>query len=294
MKINQVEMYLCALKTGSIAEAARKLGKSRTTVSAALGALEDELGVTLLNRTGNQIIPTDIGDAISNDCERLLLIAKDIQFRCEQSISGMESAIRIARDDALPESLWRQLLRDMRSQFPHTSISIYCAPPQELEEMISQNLVDVAYGLLPHQSSHSRLEQRDLGQIRMMSVAHHAHSLNQLRKVTKTDLERFTEIAIGYIDEETMKIVTPKSGKYIALSFYEHLRDAVLDQTGWSHLPALLINQHLREGTLKVIKYNHAMSWQVYAEVVENDARRTPAIQWISQQIEAYLFNNSD
>ena len=86
----------------------------------------------------------------------------------------------------------------------------------------------------------------------------------------------------------------PKAGKYIALSFYEHLRDAVLDQTGWSSLPAILIKQHLREGTLKVIKYNRAMNWQSYGEVVENEARRGTVVKWLSEQLETYLFDESD
>ncbi|WP_305838583.1 LysR family transcriptional regulator [Photobacterium leiognathi] len=294
MRTNQIEMFLYAIKTGSIAEAARKPWKSRTTVSAALSALEDELGIALLNRTGNQIIPTDVGEAIANDFERRLLIARDIETRCAQHLAGVESTIRIARDDSLPEPVWRKLLREIRHQFPQTSVSIYSAPPQELEEMATQNLVDVAYGLIPDTHQLSRLHQIDLGQIRVMSVAHKDHPLSQLRKVTSADLERFTEIAVAYIDEENLKIVTPKAGKYIALSFYEHLRDAVLDQTGWSYLPAILIKQHLREGTLKVIKYNRAMSWQAYGEVVESESRRTPVIKWLSDQIETYLFDESD
>ncbi|SMY16730.1 LysR family transcriptional regulator [Photobacterium aquimaris] len=294
MKIAQIEMFLSTIKTGSIAEAARRHGKSRTTVSASLSALEDHLGVELLNRSGNRITPTVIGEATVNDFERIILIARDIHTRCEQYNVGVEASIRIARDDSLPESLWRQLLRQIRTQFPQTSVSIYSAPTQELEEMVAQNLVDVAYGLLPDTYHFSRLQQTDLGQIRMMSVAHKDHPLSQLRKVNDADLERYTEIAVAYFDEESLRIVTPKAGKYIALSFYEHLRDAVLDQTGWSSLPAILIKQHLRKGTLKVIKYNRAMNWQSYGEVVENEARRGTVVKWLSEQLETYLFDESD
>ncbi|MGR6782930.1 LysR family transcriptional regulator [Moritella viscosa] len=51
MRLIQIEMFLLAVKTGSISDAAIKLGKSRSTVSAALLALEDELGVSLLPLT---------------------------------------------------------------------------------------------------------------------------------------------------------------------------------------------------------------------------------------------------
>lgn len=294
MKTSQVEMFLHTSYTGSIAEAARKLNKSRTTVSAALSTLEDDLGVKLLTRTGNRVKLTEIGEAVANDCERLIMIANDIQTKCTQHLNGVESALRIARDDALPESLWRALLQQLNTRFPNTSFSVYVAPPPELEDMVAQNVVDVAYGLLPRHHKIPRVLQLDLGQIRMMSVAHKNHPLSQLRKVNSSDLERYTEIALAYIDEEGLKPVDPKSSNYIALTFYEHLRNAVLDGTGWSDVPALLINDHLREGTIKVIKHNKAMTWQPYGEMVESESRRGAVIQWLSDQLENYLLEVTD
>lgn len=289
MKINQIEMFIHTSQSGSIAEAARKLNKSRTTVSAALSAFEDDLGVQLLDRTGNKVQLTDIGEAIANDCERLLMIANDIQGKCDQHLNGVESSLRIARDDALPESLWRRLVQQMSERFPGTSISIYVAPPPELEQMVQQNIIDVAYSLLPSDHQIPRVHHYELGQIHMMSVAHKSHPLSRLRKVNSTDMERYTEIALAYIDDESLRAVTPRSSNFIALPFFEHLRDAVLDGAGWSYVPALLINEHLREGTITVLKHNKAMSWQPYGEIVESEARRGAVIQWLSDQLENYL-----
>lgn len=49
MKLSQLEMFVEAANSGSITEAARRLNKSRSTVSTAISALEDSLGVSLLN-----------------------------------------------------------------------------------------------------------------------------------------------------------------------------------------------------------------------------------------------------
>jgi len=289
VKINQIEMFILISQSGSITEAARKLNKSRTTVSAALSAFEDELGVRLLDRTGNKVQLTDIGEAIANDCERLLMIASDIQTKCTQHLGGVESSLRIARDDALPESLWRQLVQQMSERFPSTSISIYVAPPPELEQMVQQNIIDVAYSLLPDDHRIPRVHHHELGQIHMMSVAHKDHPLSRLRKVNSFDLERYTEIALAYVDDESLKAATPRSSNFIALPFYEHLRDAVLDGSGWSYVPALLINKHLREGAITVLKHNKAMNWQPYGEIVDSDTRRGAVIEWLSDQLESYL-----
>ncbi len=85
-------MFLTAVEEGSIAGAARELGKSRTTVSAAISALEDNLGVQLLKRSGNSVALTDVGRMVHDDCERLLQAAYDVEAKCRQFESGIESA----------------------------------------------------------------------------------------------------------------------------------------------------------------------------------------------------------
>ena len=144
MKLSQLTLFLETCAAGSITEAAKRCGKNRTTVSSALSAFEDELGVQLLQRTGNQVTLTEIGEAIKNDAERITMIANDIQAKCQQHLQGVESTLRIARDDALPESFWRQLVHDLSVNYPNSRISIYVAPPPELDEMAE--LVDVLEG----------------------------------------------------------------------------------------------------------------------------------------------------
>ena len=295
MKIHQVEMFIVASQTGSISEAARKIEKSRTTVSAAISALEDELGVELLKRSGNCIELTEIGEGILHDCERLSLLAEDIHAKCNQHLHGIESHIRIARDDALPETYWRNLIKRLKQRFPKTSIAIYVAPPPELAQMVEQDVVDIAYGLLPAANRLSRLQHIDLGQIRMMSVAQKNHPLSAMKKVRSSDLEKYTEIALAYIDEETGSLCpfSPISSNYVALAFFEYLRNAMLDGTGWSTVPAILIQQPLREGEVQLLKHPKAMSWQPYGEIIEYDERRGAVMQWISEQIENYLIDAS-
>ncbi|GHA52109.1 LysR family transcriptional regulator [Photobacterium aphoticum] len=293
MKISQLEMLIETGACGSIAEAARKLGKSRTTVSAALSALEDELGVALLERSGNQVQLTDIGESIKNDCERIAMIAGDIHAKCTQHHQGVESALRIARDDALPEPFWRQLVHDMRVQFPNTSVSVYMAPPPELDEMVELDMVDVAYCLLPNTDSLPHNYHSKLGQIRMMSVAHSKHPLSQLSKVVSADLARYTEFALAAIDDEGLKAVSPASSNYIALPFYEHLRNAVLDGIGWSNVPSVLINNYLRDGTVKVLNHYQAMKWQPYGVIHSKNRPQGILTQWLAAQLEAYLDDES-
>ncbi len=293
MRSIQIEMFLAAIETGSIAGAARELNKSRTTVSAALSALEDNLGVELLIRTGNSVTLTEVGQIIHDDCERLIQATHDIKTKCRQFERGIESALRIGRDDALPEEFWRAIVREISQNFPDTSISIYIAPPPELYEMVEENMVDVAYGLLPGARAFSRISTKELGQVRMMSVVHKDHPLTQLKRVQRADLERFTEIALAYVDEDGLKVSERISPHYIALPCYEHLRDAVLDGSGWSNVPSVLLQKYLRNGTLQVLRHSSAMQWQSYGEITAMDTRIGALSAWLCDKLETYLVSNA-
>ncbi|CZF86007.1 LysR family transcriptional regulator [Grimontia marina] len=294
MRSSQIEMFLTAVEKGSIAGAARELDKSRTTVSAAINALEDSLGVELLARSGNSVKLTDVGRMVHDDCERMLQAALDIEAKCRQFESGIESALRIGRDDALPESFWRSTMREIQQQFPDSSVSIYVAPPPELYEMVDENMVDVAFGLLPETRAFGRINSKKLGQVRMMSVVRKDHPLASMKRIQRADLERYTEITLAYVDDEGLKALDPISPHYIALPFYEHLRDAVLDGSGWSNVPSMLLRKYLRSGTLQVMRHSNAMQWQPYGEITAMDARGGALTAWLSDRLENFLVSDNE
>lgn len=294
MRSSQIEMFLMAVETGSIAGAARELEKSRTTVSAAISTLEDSLGIELLERSGNSVHLTDAGRMVHDDCERLMEAVWDIKAKCRQFRSGVESALRIGRDDALPEEFWRETVKEIARLFPDSSISIYIAPPPELYEMVDENMVDVAFGLLPETRAFSRINPKKLGQVRMMSVVHSDHPLAKLTRVQRADLERYTEVALAYVDDEGLKVMDRISPHYIALPFYEHLRDAVLDGSGWANVPSALMKKHLRSGTLQVLRHASAMQWQPYGEITAMNTHNGALTAWISDRLEAYLVSEAE
>ncbi|WP_028864722.1 LysR family transcriptional regulator [Psychromonas aquimarina] len=293
MRLIQVEMFLLAVKTGSISDAAAKLGKSRTTVSAALSALEDELGVSLLQRSGNKIELSSVGENIVIDCERLVHLAQGIHAKCEHHLAGAESSLRIARDDALPEAFWSELIGNMEKNFPHTSLSIYAAPTPELIGYVETNKVDIAYGIITNTHDYKHHIRRELGQLRMMAVAAAEHPLHTIgNRLTTSDLALYTEIVLAYMDG-MLKVEASISNHYIGLTFYEYLRDAVCNGTGWARVPAPLITEQLRNESLKVLRYKKAMSWEIYGEITGGDFCRGRVTDWIAEQIEQYLIAES-
>ncbi|AVQ88085.1 LysR family transcriptional regulator [Plesiomonas shigelloides] len=289
MKLSQLEMFVEAANNGSITEAARRLNKSRSTVSTAISALEDSLGVSLFERGSNLTELTVIGEQILDDSERILQIAYIIEQKCQHYASGAEAVLRIARDDALSEVFWRRLLGDLKHTFSGTSVSLVLASPPELPQLVEDGIVDAAFGLLTEEQESTSLKIEVLHPLRTMMVVEKQHPLALLKRVQHSDLESHTQITLSYADHESVKTLLPVSGDHIGLSCFEMMRDAVMDKLGWAILPIPLIKTQLRQDQLRVLKHKFSMQWRDYAAYASPAAYHGKVLSWIQQEIQKEL-----
>lgn len=71
-KLEAMNVLVKVVASGSFAEAARKLGVTRSAISKAITQLEDDLGVRLLDRTTRRVTPTEVGLAYYERCLAIL------------------------------------------------------------------------------------------------------------------------------------------------------------------------------------------------------------------------------
>src|SRR5690606_19489966 len=72
METRFLETFLAVVRHGSMAEASRRLGVTPAAVAQRIQALEDEIGVALLARSGRQVRPTEAGRSILENSKRIL------------------------------------------------------------------------------------------------------------------------------------------------------------------------------------------------------------------------------
>ena len=71
-RIDELQIFIVILEAGSLAAAARRLGRSAPAVTRALDALEDRVGVRLIERTTRKLAPTDAGLRLAESARRVL------------------------------------------------------------------------------------------------------------------------------------------------------------------------------------------------------------------------------
>src|ERR1700754_3060239 len=71
-KLSGMQAFVRVVASGSYAEAARRLGLTRSAVSKAVSELEQLLGARLLDRTTRRVTPTEAGLAYYERCVAIL------------------------------------------------------------------------------------------------------------------------------------------------------------------------------------------------------------------------------
>lgn len=135
----------------SLAAAARRLQLSAPTVTRAIAALEQRLGVALLERSTRGVTLTAAGERFANDCRRILLEVDE----AEASASGLHAQPRGQLKLAMPLLFGQQLLTPILLDYlnAYPDVQIFAAYLDRLPNLHEEG-VDVAVhvGNLPDSS----------------------------------------------------------------------------------------------------------------------------------------------
>ena len=93
--------------SGSVTAAARALGIPKQTVSRRLSALEEELGVSLLQRNTRRVRLTELGASYALRCQEIARLAEEADRAVKESTSSPQGVLRVTADPVFEEACLR-------------------------------------------------------------------------------------------------------------------------------------------------------------------------------------------
>ncbi|EON15209.1 LysR family transcriptional regulator [Pandoraea sp. SD6-2] len=147
MDVTFLANLLLIVDSGSMAEAARRIGVTPAAVAQQVQALERELGVELLVRSGRTVTPTEAGHRVIERARGLVREFSELKaFALEGEAAG---ELRIGTITTALLSLVPDVLSGFAASFPHTNVLIRAGTSMELYEALQRGDVDVAVCLHP-------------------------------------------------------------------------------------------------------------------------------------------------
>lgn len=148
--VTQLVAFLTVVRRGSVTAAAQELVVTQPSVSAAISALERELGVKLMERSGRNVAPTASGEVyVAYAAEVLGLL--DQGARAAREAGGhARRSLRIGAVTTAGEHVVPPLLRTFREAHPELDIALHVGNREEIFQRLAERDVDVAItGRLP-------------------------------------------------------------------------------------------------------------------------------------------------
>jgi DNA-binding transcriptional LysR family regulator len=165
-RLHSMQVFAVVAETTGFAAASRQLNMSPPAVTRAVAALEDQLGVKLLQRTTRQVKLTEIGARYLEDCRRILA---EIQA-ADEAVTGMVGTLRGRLAITAPVLFGRYhvmpIVTEFLTDFPDMEVDLLLL--DRVVSLLEEGLdVAVRIGALDNLSLHAR----QVGQVRLLTLA---------------------------------------------------------------------------------------------------------------------------
>ena len=144
MDLRQMRSFAAVIEEGSINQASERLNCSQPSISVQMRQLEEELGLSLLDRQTRGVVPTPAGERFYADCLKILGDVEAARQRMDdwsREVSGSLAAgiIPTISKGALPK-----VLPDYTSEYPNVDIRIAEAYSGTLTGWVLEGELDFA------------------------------------------------------------------------------------------------------------------------------------------------------
>ncbi|MEM9162420.1 MAG: LysR family transcriptional regulator [Cyanobacteria bacterium P01_F01_bin.4] len=124
VKLAQLRALVTVAETGNFSEAALQLDLSQSTVSHSIAALEDELGVILLNRGRYGASLTPVGDQICAKARQVLQLVDDIGQEASQARGIEGGLVRIVAFRSMASNVLPLAIAKLHETYPSINVTI--------------------------------------------------------------------------------------------------------------------------------------------------------------------------
>lgn len=257
-QLDAMRVFVTAIDEGSLAGAARRLGRSPAAVTRALAFLESHVGVQLLQRTTRMMRLTEAGERYAAVCQRVLTELDE----AELTAAGERAAPRGLLTITAPVMFGTLILRPIVSAFlkAHPAIQIRCLLLDRPVNLIDEG-VDAALRIaaLPN----SGLIASRVGEVRRAVCAAPDYLAGRKTIAKPADLAEHDCIGISQFGQDDIWSFPPATAGAAArnvrvkprLTFnaVEPAVKAAVDGEGVARVLSYQIEPEIREGQLVVL-----------------------------------------
>ena len=143
MDLRRLEIFVKVAELGSFSRAAEALFLTQPTVSEHVRALEDGLGVQLLDRLGRGATPTRAGTLLLGYARRMLALAREASQAIEQFQGRVSGELTIGGSTIPGEYVVPELIGAFRAKYPDVRVCLLIGSSREVQAWVEDGRVEI-------------------------------------------------------------------------------------------------------------------------------------------------------
>jgi len=241
--------FCATVEEGSYSQAARKLGKDRTTIREQIKALEDSYAIELFDIQGKKAIPSAAGMAMYKQARLLVKNSEKLDLRMMNHYQQPITQLDIFHDIIVPNALILSVETFMASAFPYVRIHwLHRNRDQALESVSrSHHQLAIMQNKISSETQYP-IGFLNLGMNRFSGYCHPTHRLTDLPEISLNDLQ----LEKQYISENHYNAMPELFAVSTDLRLVSN-NDVLLklvQQDGWALMSTGLASPYVKNGKL--------------------------------------------
>lgn len=251
LTLYQFKVFLAILEEGSFAAAARRLGRAQSAISYAVQKLEDQIGLSLFDRSQYRPALTEAGRALAPKVRRIIENVDEFKMQAQTMNIGVEPQVKLVIDNYLPLSVVAPSLIKFREAYPYVELQVKSDWTDDAARGLIEGQDDLGIFTPAVVQSHD-LEVSDIGKFEIVIVVSSGHPLAKTpNTIPKQQLLNCHQIVIENPNGEK----GPHSFGLTAIHQWSVTNnrmqvELICSGLGWGALPRSIVTEELDAGKL--------------------------------------------
>ncbi len=277
----RVRYFFEAVTSGSLRAAADKMDMNPSVVSRQIAQLESELAITLIERHGRGVKPTDAGEMLIDYYRQHRSHQGDLITKLGELRGLARGHIDIVLGEGFVSDLMAESLQNFWAKFPGLTVKMNLAGTNDVVRQVSDDLAHI--GLVYNPPETSSIRSRAAVRQPMCAIVPPDHPLSKLERQPLLKQVMAYPLAIMHgaygtrqviaLAEQMDKIrLTPK----LTTDSITVLKRFVIGGLGITILPMFAVTQEVDAGELLALPIDHRLLAGAEAHIVTRLGRQLP------------------
>ncbi|MDB5533610.1 MAG: Transcriptional regulator, LysR family [Hyphomicrobiales bacterium] len=249
--LDQLQVFLTVVETGSFAAAGRKLRRATSAVSYAIATLEQQLGVPLFDRDRTRKPTlTEMGASVLAEARTVSMGVDSLRAKVKGMLAGLEAEVALVVDVMLPTERLVDAMRAFEREFPTVALRLHVEALGAVTQLVVSGIAHIGISG-PMQVDTPSLEQIKIGSVDLLPVAAPGHPLaagTNAPGAARSHIQLVLSDRSTLTEGQDFGVLSVRSWRLADLGAKHAL---LLAGIGWGNMPEAMVREDIAAGRLQ-------------------------------------------